>query len=311
MRIKMLALLTILVAAAGLSAEERLKKEFDVSENPKFILDADAAKIDVVAGEKDHIVVYVELPKRNRYTLSSTSEENVVRVNVKLKDKLVNWLIFPFDVVSSDQVKIRVEVPQRSNLEVKSQAGRIEVKGIEGNILVGTSAGTVKLDSLKGSITCYTSGGSVNADVINGSLDARTAAGEVTLYNSRGNFHLQTDAGSIKVVSSSGSFKAQSEVGSIDFRGTVTEGQDNYMTTSVGAIEVTLDDQKDLEIDAETDIGEVSINPEPKDLRKGEHYMIAQLGEKGSVLRLRSHAGSIRVQKGSQDWTPVPEEDIK
>lgn len=296
----------------GLSAEERFKKEFEVGKYPRFTLDADAAKVDVVRGEADRIVVYVELPKKDRYTLTSSSEDNEVRVNVKLKDRLINWFIYPFDVVASDQVKIRVEVPESLNLDVKSQAGKIEVKGIRGNILVGTSAGTVKLDSVAGNITCYASSGSINAQFLEGSLDARTSAGELTLYNSNGKFHLQTNAGSIRAVSSSGSFKLQSEMGSIDFSGTVTEGKDNYMTTSVGSIEVTLDNQKDLEIDAETSLGEVSITPEPKNLRKGERYMIAQLGDEGSVLRLRSQTGSIRVSKGSDDWTPVPEsEDIK
>ncbi len=319
MKFKMLAVLAIFSAVAGLSASERLKKEFVVSEYPRFFLDADAATVEVVPGAKNQIVVYVELPKRDRYNLTSTSEDNEIRVNVKLKDKLVNWLIYPFDVVTSDQVKIKVEVPESLALDIKTQAGRVEVKGIRGNMLVGTTAGTVKLDSLSGNMTCYTSGGNVNALWVEGSLDARTAAGEVTLSNSRGNFHLQTDAGAIKVFSSSGSFKLQSEVGSIDFSGTVKKGKDNYMTTSVGSIEVTLDEQKDLEVDAETDIGEVSITPEPKDLRKGEHYMIARIGEapgqggedgeEGSILRLRSHAGSIRVRKGSDVWTPVPEDE--
>jgi hypothetical protein len=325
MRFKTLAASALFcVILTGLQASERLKKEFDVGANPKFVLDADAANIEVVPGVENRIVAYVELPKRDRYTLTSSSENNEVRVNVKLKDKLVNWITYPFDVVASNQVKIRVEVPESLSLDVKSQAGRVEVRGIRGNILVGTSAGTIRLDSLAGNMTCYASGGSVSARVVEGSLDARTAAGDVDVYDSKGSFHLQTDAGTINVTASKGSFKLQSEVGSVDFSGTVTGGKDNYMTTSVGSIEVTLDGQRDIEIDAETDIGEVSISPEPKDLRKGEHYMIARIGEapgagseegkvgeegkEGSVLRLRSHAGSIRVRKGSEEWTPVPED---
>jgi hypothetical protein len=298
MKSKFLYFLILFASISTIQASERLKKEFTVAESPKLILDVDAGNVEVRPGTSDQIIVYVELPKRDRYALSSNQDGNEVRVRVKHKDEVLSWLLYPIDVVSNGEVKVRVEVPPISDLDIKASAGSIDVKAIEGNIVLATSAGSIIADSLKGDLRTTSSGGTVEAFNIDGTMDAQTSAGSIRLYDSKGSFHLETDAGSIKIVDSKGGFKAQSEVGSIEFKGSITQGMDNYLTTSVGQINVTLDEQKDIEIDAEASLGEVSIRPEPSDLRKGEHYLIAGLGEKNAVLRLRSRAGSIKIEKG-------------
>lgn len=298
MKSKFLFFIILFASISTIQASERVKKEFAVGENPKLILDVDAGNVEVRPGTSGQIVVYVELPKRERYTLSSAQNANEVRIRVKHKDEVLSWLLYPIDVVADKEVKVRIEVPSASNLDIKASAGGIDVKGIEGNIALATSAGSIIADSLKGDVRATASSGAVQVFNLDGALDAQTSAGSVRIYDSRGSFHAETDAGSIKIVDSKGSFKVQSEVGSIDFSGTITEGKDNYLTTSVGQINVTLDEQKDIEIDAETSLGGVSIRPEPGNLRKGEHYLIAGIGEKNTVLRLRSRTGSIKIEKG-------------
>ncbi len=293
-----LVLVGLAVAVVALSAKETLKKEFDVGSAPELIVNVDGGRISVQRGDNDKIVVYAELENRDRYQLSSIQDGDEVRV--ELEHKGVGWFFFPFNVVSGEEPWIKVEVPAKCDLDITNDAGRIEIRGgIEGTIKAHTGAGTIRMNDLAGDIRARATGGSISADEIVGSLDAETRTGGITVSDSKGEFIIETSAGSIELEHVSGSFRVRSSVGTIDFDGAITEGEDNYLKTAVGSIEARLSAVSDLEIDAETDMGSVSIFPGAETIDAGEHHLLFRAGDGSKRLRLRSEVGSIRIERGT------------
>lgn len=307
-----LAVVAVLATAVSLMAAEKLKKEFEVGAAPELIVDVDAGRVTVQRGDAGKIMVYVELEDRGRYKLSSDQDGDEVRIDLEHKG-VMGWFLFPFHLISGDEPWVRVEVPSNCDLDIVTDAGRIEIKGgLEGSIKARTSAGSIRMKDVKGDVRAKAAGGSIHIDEAKGRVDAETSTGEVTVRDSEGEFFLETSAGSIEVDRTVGRFRVRSSVGSIDFDGTVTEGEDNYLKTTVGSIRARLSGLSDIEIDAETDVGSVSIFPGIEPVDEAEHYLRVRIGDGTKKLRLRSETGSIRIEKGAElDKPTVEAEQIK
>lgn len=313
MKTKLCLILGVVVfVASNLTAKERLKKEFEVGAGPELIVDVDAGRVTVERGEAGKITVYVELQDRNRYRLSSVQDGDEVRIELEHKG-LTGWFFFPFDFIAGDGPWVRVGVPPKCDLDLVTDAGRIEIGGgLEGSIKARTGAGSIRMNDLKGDIRARATGGSIHIDEVKGKVDAETRTGEVIIRDSEGEFYLETSAGNIEIERASGQFRASSSVGTIDFDGAITGGEDNYLKTTVGSIRARLSGLSDIEIDAETDVGSVSIFPGPEPVYEGEHYLRVRIGDGSKKLRLRTETGSIRIQKGAEpDKVPLEEEKIE
>ena len=303
---------TLLLAAASLAAAERLKKEFEVGSDPELTVDVDAGRVTVHRGEGDKITVYVQLPDREGYRLSSDQDGDEVRVDLEHRG-FIGWFLFPLHFISGDEPWVRVEVPSRCDLDLATDAGRIEVKGgIEGTIKARTGAGSIRMNDVGGDVRARAASGSIHIDGAKGTVDAETSTGEIRVQDSKGEFYLETSAGSIEIERTSGRFRVRSSVGSIDFDGAITEGEDNLLKTSVGSIRARLSGLSDIEIDAETDVGSVSIFPDIEPVDEGEHHLRVRIGDGTKRLRLRSETGSIRIRKGTEpEKIEVEKEETK
>jgi len=306
-------LIVLLAVATGLVAADRLSKEFTIAASPTLIVEADAAHVIVEEGVNGKITVEVKVPDKEDFRVSSSQVGDKIRINLEHKG-IMSWLAFPLHAIDKNGVVIKAEVPPDCDLELSADAGRVDVTGIKGNIEITTTSGVVNLDDVEEDVTVSTSTGSIRIDDLSGKLDADVNAGTIKLNNSKGDFYLESNTGRIEVRNSSGRFRASSNMGAIDFEGTITEGDDNFFSSDVGSVKVTLSDQKNLDIDAETDLGDVSIYPKPnKIISKGDRHLAAQLGSGGPKLRIRSDVGSIKIEKGTMmirgdnDTLPEPE----
>ncbi|MBD3287058.1 DUF4097 family beta strand repeat protein [candidate division WOR-3 bacterium] len=313
MKMKLNLLIVFLTAVSGLVAADKLSKEFTLTESPTLIIEADAAHVIIEKGSEGKITVEVKVPDKEDFRVSSSQIGDKIRINLEHKG-IMSWLAFPLHAIDKNEVVIRAEVPRQCNLELSTDAGRVDVTGISGDIEVNTMSGVVSLDDIEEDVRVSTSTGSVRIEEFSGKLDADVNAGTIKLNNSKGDFLLESNTGRIEVRNSSGRFRASSNMGAIDFEGTITEGEDNFFSSDVGSVKVTLSDKKDLDIDAETDLGDVTIYPKPnKIISRGDRHLAAQIGTGGPKLRIRSDVGSIKIEKGTMmirgdnDTLPEPE----
>lgn len=299
----------VMLLFASLGARENLKKEFEVGTEPELVVDADVALIEVRAGSEDKIVAHVELAQKNRYRLSSSQDGDMVTITLEHKG-LRGWILAPVDIISDETPKITLQVPEGTKLALSNDAGKIEVAELEASLRARTDAGTIRISDFKGEADVNSGSGAVRIEEFSGSLDAGTQAGVVDIRDSDGTFMVNTGVGGVDIERSSGSFKVLSEVGTVNFDGSITQGEDNYFRSGVGSVNITLYGKTNLEIDAESDLGSVSISPEPRSAVKGDHYLKATIGSGEAKVKIRTDVGSINILKG-EEWEVLPDDEIK
>ena len=165
---------------------------------------ADLIKVEQVVGEKGRMTLRVVYPldKHTTYRYSdhgksgtqsfwgmfdngsSTVEYAGRRVKVSGKDGVLLY------------ADIDVQVPARLGKGLlRNYVGRMDAKGLEGDLKFDTASGDMDLKNLKGDIDADTGSGDVHIADVTGSLDLDTGSGDITVEGFEGDL-LKGDVGS-------------------------------------------------------------------------------------------------------------------
>lgn len=177
------------------------------------------------------------------------------------------------------QVRMEVEVPTRTNLDIRTGGGDVKVNHLEGETNLETSGGDVKVSELKGNLNARTSGGDMELRDLTGDIAIKTSGGDITLENVHGRVEARTSGGDVTASLARGNAKG----GEIE--------------TSGGDIELRLDPAINLSLDASTSSGEVTSNL-PHLSVTGEissSRLHGTLGSGGETLRVHTNGGSVRI----------------
>jgi DUF4097 and DUF4098 domain-containing protein YvlB len=205
------------------------------------------------------------------FTLHFSEEPGAVRIEMH-KHSLQLW---PKHL----QVRMEVEVPTRTNLDIRTGGGDVKVNHLEGETNLETSGGDVKASELKGNLNARTSGGDMELRDLTGDISIKTSGGDITLENVHGRVEARTSGGDVTASLARGNAKG----GEIE--------------TSGGDIELRLDPAINLSLDASTSSGEVTSNL-PHLSVTGEissSRLHGTLGSGGETLRVHTNGGSVRI----------------
>jgi DUF4097 and DUF4098 domain-containing protein YvlB len=176
------------------------------------------------------------------------------------------------------QLRMEVQVPTKTNVEIRTGGGDVKVSHIEGDTNLQTSGGDVGASSLAGNLTARTSGGDVTLRDLAGDVDVRTSGGDITLENARGRVEAHTSGGDVTAAFARGNAKG----GEIE--------------TSGGDIEIRVDPRVSLILDASTSSGEVTSNlPLTVTGEISPSRLRATLGSGGETLRVHTDGGSVHI----------------
>jgi DUF4097 and DUF4098 domain-containing protein YvlB len=178
-------------------------------------------------------------------------------------------------------VHIEVRAPRRSDMDIKSVDGNLEVDGYEGELDLETVDGDLHVAACSGRIQARSVDGDAELRDVVGSVDAGTVDGE-----------LQID-GNLK------SLQAKSTDGDITVRvdpESVME-EDWSLRTSDGSIRVTLPEGFGVDLDIEADDGDIeSAHPMTVEGKLSRHRFKGQLYGGGFQLRIRTSDGSVDLR---------------
>lgn len=299
----------------SLFAADKLRKEFRVGLNPELIVDTDVADITVKQGTSGKIKAYIEVPDKERFTIESDQDEDEVRI--ELKQRTVSGCLFiPLYFMTAEKALITVEVPRNSELDISSDAGRIKLRDVEADGEVQTASGSVTIDDVEGELSLTSSSGWIGVECFSGELAIDVSSGRIELEDVDGEFDIESSSGRVDIAGARGEFRVRTNSGGVDFTGKFS-GRGNHITTTTGSIEVVLVNQRDLEIDAHSGTGSVSMDPIPDIYRKVDRHLTATLGRGMNELELRSTTGNIKIiNKGfiyPDDTEPIDwdEEDVE
>jgi len=270
-----LCTLVFLFTAGSLAfSASRIEKDLKLEPGGKLVVDAGASDVFVTGRSASgaHVVVTSNRDDLEElFTFNFSEEPGAVRLEMR-KHSLEVW---PKHL----EVRMEVEVPTRTNLDIRTGGGDVKVSHLEGETNLETMGGDVKVAGLKGSLTARTSGGDMELRDLTGDISIKTSGGDITLENVHGRVEAHTSGGDVTASLARGNAKG----GEIE--------------TSGGDIELRLDPAINLDLDASTLSGEVSSNL-PHLSVKGEvssSRLHGTLGSGGETLRVHTNGGSVRI----------------
>lgn len=177
------------------------------------------------------------------------------------------------------EVEYRVTVPEKFNADVE------------------TAGGPIYVSRLRGDVNAHTFGGMLNIDGIEGAVNARTSGGSITLAGGKGRAIVHTSGGGIFIKDATGSIDASTSGGIVTASLLGQPNADCRFYTSGGRIDVRLNRDAHVDLDASTAGGGVWTDfaiPHNTDWHRNE--LRAPLNGGGPLLYLHTSGGGITVR---------------
>lgn len=235
-------------------AETRINR-FEIGESPILSIQNFNGDISITTSGNNYIEIQATLLSASEIDYQATQDENKINVVTQL----MNNPQFKFG--PSPSVKLEIITPSRTEIQVATQNGDIEVSGIEKSGNVFTANGEIFMGKIKGIF---------NARTMNGSIEVN-ATDIVTNF--------ETSNGSIK------------------FQGEFKLDNINFMKTFNGNIHVHLNKNPDIRIDASTLNGTVSNNVHKlRTFSADKHRLLGGIGQNRVELYIQTNNGSITIK---------------
>jgi DUF4097 and DUF4098 domain-containing protein YvlB len=264
-----IALLALGVAAR---ADSRIERNLKLDPGGKFILESSGGDV-VVTGRPEpgaRIVVTSNRPDlESLYEFHFDEEPGAVRVEAH-KLSALGW-------PKRFQMRIEVQVPTRTSLELRTGGGDIRVLRLQGNSDLHTSGGDVKISELQGNLMAQTKGGDIDLHRLTGDATVETSGGDIRVESLSGRVEAHTSGGDVRVVLTRGN------------------AQGGEIETSGGTITVAIDPTVNLNLEASASGGDL-ITSIPVTGHKSNSSLHATLGSGGKTLRLHTSGGDIHIR---------------
>ena len=120
---------------------------------------------------------------------------------------------------------VSVKAPRLAAAAVSTSGGAVDVRGVDGPLVVDSGGGELFVDAVRGDCKLSTGGGDVRVGQVYGSLECASGAGRITVGTVRGEAVLSTGGGDIVATEVGGPVRAQTRAGGIHIAhagGTVT-----------------------------------------------------------------------------------------
>jgi hypothetical protein len=260
---RLFLLLVSVLALVSLSAQaEEWRKTFSVSGTPDIVVDTNDAEIRVYASERKDVeaIVFTEGYKIGDLNIVDRQTGNRVELRVRVPHQ---WGISLGG--HSRSVKIELNVPRQSDMNLHTGDGNIRLQGVKGNLLLDTGDGEIEALDSAGPMKADTRDGNIRVDGVFAALDVHTGDGNI----------LVTVAAGSKMNS-------------------------NWLLrTGDGNVELRLPEGFAANLDAHTGDGHVSVDF-PVTIEGGirESTIRGKMNGGGQLLELRSGDGNITVGRG-------------
>lgn len=294
-----------------------ITREFETGEKAVLHLESRSGSVVVEGRASDRIVV--EAAVRVWTDLSSEAddaaslvargmEQDAHRVIVRAPSLRTGEGrgIFTLVGMKRSRIDYHVRVPLRTAVRVLSRSGAVRITHVEGLVHAEAMSGRVGIEAVKGDVTAVSRSGALLVERITGNLtvDVRSGkvrikgvsgtlgvearSGSIEIEDVGGDVRLLSRAGSVSVANAGSKLYARTRAGSTRYRGRVAGDFD--IEAHAGSITLAVDPDYPFFIDAESHVGSMRSDLPPR--RNG-----SAPAEGGPRVRLRSHAGSIRLTR--------------
>lgn len=291
-------------------SETRIEKSLNLEAGGEFRLDTDLGRVTVTgSGDSGAHVLITSKRKDLDELLHFRFDESSKLVSIVARRKHA----FHWFSSNGDGVQYEIQVPAHTRLSIETSGGGITVTGMRdsakldtsggginvrdlvGDLDTDTSGGGIRLKDIHGHVKANTSGGGVVAESIEGSIRAESSGGSIELERVTGDIDAETSGGGIRIQEAGGRVRADTSGGGIEATFAKGNSHGGSLETSGGGIEVGLDPESDLAIEASGNAVRTDLPIRVHgDISRGS--LSGSLGKGGNVLRLHTSGGSVRIQ---------------
>jgi DUF4097 and DUF4098 domain-containing protein YvlB len=272
-----------------IESREWLEETLPVQPGGTLYVRSERGTVDVRSHDGDEVRVEAEARGRRaeqvRFVLEQSGDD------VRFEARVSGWLTGLF---GSLDVRVRLWVPRRYSLVLRSSGGDVRVDGITGDVSLETSGGDASLTHTVGPIDLSSSGGNLEIVHVDGDVRVKTSGGNLALRDVFGDVAARSSGGELEIDGVDGAVDLQSSGGStsVVFLGD-PEGE---IKGSGGSIEVLVREDARFELDAKSSGGGIDVDFElDRVFDRSAHVLAGALGSGGPKLRLRSSGGGIRI----------------
>ncbi len=302
-------LVTLAIAQVAL-AESRVDKTLKLEPGGRLEVDTEMGSVTVTGGSGSNVQVVVTSKNRELdelLTLRFEEGGKTARIIGRRKgSRLFNWsdggrVHFEIQVPTATALDIDtsgggiVVASIHSEVKLKTSGGSLDIRDVVGEVDGHTSGGGVRLKSIKGRTRVQTSGGSIDGSELDGPVTADTSGGGITMKRVAGDLKVHSSGGSIHIDDAAGLVDADTSGGGIHASFARGNSRGGRLESSGGSIELSLDPNADLEIDASANNVSTAL-PLKVQGEISRHHVRGTLGKGGASLRLHTSGGGIRIQ---------------
>lgn len=223
---------------------------FTVNALPTLMIDNGKGDVQIHTGNANSITV---IAKQHADGIS-TLDPNNVQVNYTRSDNntiVVSSKGEASSFVGDMRVDLDITVPYKSNLQVQTDSGAVEIVGVQGQITLQTVGGDVTANNIDGQMTISTNSGdmALNGAMLRGQTQLKSQSGSISIQGAidpQGEYQMETSQGDIDLsLSDNSSFYLNVTHGSGDidneFEGNpVGSGPYAKLIVSTGSGDITL-----------------------------------------------------------------------
>jgi len=189
--------------------------------------------IDLEGWDRDEVQLVAKIREYREGEVFFTVESKDGRVTVRAERETVRETASIFRFGESSGASYAVKIPRKAMATLNSSNGRLEIKGVDGEIDANTSNGSIVAVEVGAKASLTTSNASISASSIKGRLFARTSNGSINISDIAGEADIRSSNGRIDVRRVNGKTDATTSNASIV---TAELGAEARLTTSNGSI---------------------------------------------------------------------------
>lgn len=277
------------VLARGTQVRDVVKKSYDVRPDGTLYLDMDHGNIEIETTSGDRVLIELE---RNAKANDRDTAERMLERHEYAFDKRGNdvHILSRYDGdkgmfrkwrhQTQFKINVRIQVPERYNVDFSSGAGNVEIVDLEGLIEGRTGAGNIELDNVRGILDISSGAGNIDIEGDIERVEVSTGAGNITLHGIRGAVEANTGAGNIFA-----EITRQPE-------------RDSELSSGAGNVTVHLADNVSVYVDATAALGsadcDFDLTVEKKWLKKS---FSGEINGGGPELRMYAGVGNVNLRR--------------
>ncbi|HXR97211.1 MAG TPA: DUF4097 family beta strand repeat-containing protein [Terriglobales bacterium] len=180
--------------------------------------------------------------------------------------------------------------------DLEAGSGHLQVSDLGGNLRAETGSGRISFDRVSGDARLSTGSGSIEGNEVGGRLSASTGSGRINVRRLDNGGDVHTASGGMELDQVSGDLEARASSGTIRVGGDLVGAHRWDVSTSSGAIQLSLPSQTVADVRLDTGSGGIYVNhPVRVQGRIERHHWEGVMGDgAGGAVRatLDAHAGS-------------------